>query len=81
MAPLIVGGPAPVVISGHRAGEEEHGENMIDGGTAAVGPPAVGLAPLVSGHRTMDGRPLRGAQTQCVGSGEMRPEEKITRTN
>ena len=61
-APLVVGGPAPVVIRGHRPGEDRHGENIFDGGTAPVVPLAVGLAPLVSGHRAMDECPLHGAQ-------------------
>ena len=69
-----------MVISGHGAGEEDHGENMFDGGTAPVGPLTVGLTTLVSWHRAMDGSPLRGAPvTQSVEAGEMRPEEEITR--
>ena len=62
-APLVVGGLAPVVISGHRLREEQHGENMTYGDTAPVAPLAVGLAPLVSGHTAMEERPLRGHQS------------------
>ena len=61
-APLSVGGPAPVVISGHWPGQDRHGENIFDGDTAPVATLAVGLAPLGCGHRTMDERPLMGHQ-------------------
>ena len=41
-ARLVVGGPAPVVISGHRPGEDRHGENIFDGAITPVAPLAVG---------------------------------------
>ena len=73
-APLVVGGLAPVVISGHRTGEEFE-NNTFDNIIAPVEPLAVGLAPLGSGHRTTDERPSRGAPaTQCELTGEMRSE-------
>ena len=62
-APLVVGGLAPVVISGHRPGEDRPGENIFDGGIAPVAPLAVGLAPLGSGHWAMEESPPRGAAT------------------
>ena len=76
-APVVVGGPAPVVISGHRPGEDRHGENIFDGDTAPVVPLAVGLAPLGSGHRAMDENPLRGAaaaETEMFEDDSLRPK-------